>query len=284
MTYSYMQASDIIGRDTDKENIIKLLVKDGKISVIPIVGIGGLGKTALAKLIYNDDRVKRLFELKMWVCVSEDFDIKILTEKIIKSTTNGMRLETENLSNLEMEQLTKVLRKTIDEKKYLLVLDDVWNNDSMKWNQLKELLYMGGNGSKILVITRSNQVASIVGSVPAYELLGLSHDESMALFTKFAFTKGREKRYPNLLKIGDGIVKKCRGVPLAMKTLASLLLSKTDEDYWNSIRDNELWKLEQGENGILHVLKLSYDELPSDLKRCLAYCSLYPKDHVYSDV
>ncbi|KDP36058.1 hypothetical protein JCGZ_10310 [Jatropha curcas] len=73
MTYSYMQASDIIGKDTDKETIIKLLMKDGKISIIPIVGIGGLGKTTLAKLIYNDDRVKRLFELKMWVCVSEDF-------------------------------------------------------------------------------------------------------------------------------------------------------------------------------------------------------------------
>ncbi|XP_037497849.1 putative disease resistance protein RGA3 [Jatropha curcas] len=274
-------------------------MKDGKISVIPIVGIGGLGKTALAKLIYNDDQVKRLFEVKMWVCVSEDFDIKILTEKIIKSTTNGMRLETENLSNLEMEQLTKILQKTIGEKKYLLVLDDVWNNDPMKWNQLKELLYMGGNGSKILVTTRSNQgcllllvlflliscqVFLIVGSVPAYELLSLSHDESMALFTKFAFTEGQEKRYPNLLKIGDGIVKKCRGVPLAVKTLASLLLSKTDEDYWNSIRDNELWKLEQGENDILHVLKLSYEQLPSDLKRCLAYCSLYPKDHVYNHV
>ncbi|KDP43125.1 hypothetical protein JCGZ_26658 [Jatropha curcas] len=143
---------------------------------------------------------------------------------------------------------------------------------------------MGANGSKILVTTRNNQVASIVGTVPAYELSGLSHDLCMTLFTKLAFKEGKEKNYRSLLEIGHEIVKKCGGVPLAVKTLASLLFMRTEESFWKFIRDNELWKLEQKENDILPALRLSYEQLPSELKRCFAYCSLYTKDHRYSDI
>ncbi|KAG8646694.1 putative disease resistance protein RGA1 [Manihot esculenta] len=285
LTHSFVQASEVIGRDDDKENIITLLQDSSdseQISVIPIVGIGGLGKTALTKLVYNDTEVKNHFQLQIWVCVSEDFDIKILTEKIIKSTEVGKRYGVESLSKMEMEQLQEILRESIGDKKYLLILDDVWNDDPMKWNQLKELLCMGANGSKILVTTRSNKVASIMGTIPrAYELSGLPEDECVALFTKFAFKEGQVKRYPNLLKIGVEIVKKCKGVPLAVKTLASLLLLNTDESYWKSIRDSELWKIGQKETDILPALRLSYEQLPAHLKKCFAYCSFYPKDYEF---
>ncbi|OAY40447.1 hypothetical protein MANES_09G023000v8 [Manihot esculenta] len=286
LTHSFVQASEVIGRDDDKENIITLLQDSSdsdQISVIPIVGIGGLGKTSLAKFVYNDERVRNHFQLQIWVCVSEEFDIKILTEKIIKSTEEGMR-HVEKLSKMEMDQLQRILREIIGDKKYLLILDDVWNDDPMKWNQLKELLCMGANGSKILVTTRSNKVASIMGTIPkAYELSGLPEDECVALFTKFAFKEGQVKRYPNLLKIGVEIVKKCKGVPLAVKTLASLLLLNTDESYWKSIRDSELWKIEQKETDILPALRLSYEQLPAHLKKCFAYCSFYPKDYEFSN-
>ncbi|KAF2307979.1 hypothetical protein GH714_034035 [Hevea brasiliensis] len=279
MTHSFVNVSDIIGRDNDKENIIRLLQKPndgGKIDVIPIVGIGGLGKTALSKLVYNDKRVQNHFQLKMWVCVSEDFDIKNLIEKIIKCATS----DGENRSNLEVEQLQKILREKIGDKKYFLILDDVWNEDSMRWDQLQELLVTGANGSKILVTTRSKKVASIMSTISEpYELSGLPHDKCMALFTKCAFKEGEEKHYPNLLKIGDKIVEKCKGVPLAVKTLASLLLTNKDESYWKFIRDSELWKIEQKENDkILPALRLSYEQLPACLKKCFAYCSFYPKD------
>ncbi|XP_020539361.2 putative disease resistance protein RGA1 [Jatropha curcas] len=284
MTHSYVEASNIIGRDVDKEKILDLLMnpsEDRKIYVISIIGLGGMGKTALAKLVFNDIRVDSQFKHKMWVCVSENFHIKKLVEEIIKSAASS----TENLINLEMEQLQRKLRETIGGKKYFLVLDDVWNEQPIKWNELKELLCMGANGSKILVTTRSKKVASIVGTIPAaYELSGLSDDESKALFTKFAFKEGQEKDYPNLLKIGDEILKKCKGVPLAVKTLASLLLSQTDEDYWKYIRENELWNLEQKEDEILPALRLSYEQLPSHLKTCFAYFSLFPKDYNFVGV
>ncbi|XP_021622981.1 putative disease resistance protein RGA3 [Manihot esculenta] len=283
LTHSFVQASEVIGRDDDKENIIRLLQDSSdseQISVIPIVGIGGLGKTSLAKFVYNDERVRNHFQLQIWVCVSEEFDIKILTEKIIKSTEDGIT-HVEKLKNMEMDQLQRILRESIGDKKYLLILDDVWNDDPMKWNQLKELLSMGANGSKILVTTRSNKVASIMGTIPkAYELSGLPEDECVALFTKCAFKEGQVKRYPNLLKIGVEIVKKCKGVPLAVKTLASLLLN-TDESYWKSIRDSELWKIAQKETDILPALRLSYEQLPAHLKKCFAYCSFYPKDYAF---
>ncbi|KAF2307973.1 hypothetical protein GH714_034496 [Hevea brasiliensis] len=282
MTHSFVNVSDIIGRDKDKENIIRLLQKPndgGKIDVIPIVGIGGLGKTALSKLVYNDERVQNHFQLKMWVCVSEDFDIKNLIEKIIKCATS----DGENRSNLEVEQLQKILREKIGDKKYFLILDDVWNEDSMRWDPLQELLFTGANGSKILLTTRSKKVASIMSTISEpYELSGLPHDKCVALFTRCAFKEGAEKHYPNLLKIGNEIVTKCKGVPLAVKTLASLLLTNKDGSYWKFIRDSELWKIEQKENDkILPALKLSYEQLPAYLKKCFAYCSFYPKDYEF---
>ncbi|KAF2307972.1 hypothetical protein GH714_033943 [Hevea brasiliensis] len=281
MTYSFVNVSDIIGRDEDKENIIRLLQGSsdgGQISIIPIVGIGGMGKTALSKLVYNDERVQNHFQIKMWICVSEDFDIQKLTKEIIKCTNSA-----ENLSEKGMEQLQSILRERIRDKKYLLILDDVWNDDPMKWDPLKELLCVGANGSKIVVTTRSKKVASIMGTISEpYELSGLPHDKCVALFTRCAFKEGEEKHYPNLLKIGDEIVKKCKGVPLAVKTLASLLLTNKEESYWKFIRDSELWKIEQKENNkILPALKLSYEQLPAYLKKCFAYCSFYPKDYEY---
>ncbi|KAJ9184873.1 hypothetical protein P3X46_004558 [Hevea brasiliensis] len=259
MTYSFINVSDVIGRDEDKENIIKLLQGSsdgGQISIIPIVGIGGMGKTALSKLVYNDERVQNHFQLKMWVCVSEDFDIQKLTKEIIKCTNSA-----ENLSEKGMEQLQSILRERIRDKKYLLILDDVWNDDPMKWDPLKELLCVGANGSKIVVTTRSKKVASIMGTISEpYELSGLPHDKCVALFTRCAFKEGEEKHYPNLLKIGDEIVKKCKGVPFAVKTLASLLLTNKEESYWIFVRDTELWKIEQKKNDkILPALKLSYE-------------------------
>ncbi|KAF2307931.1 hypothetical protein GH714_033450 [Hevea brasiliensis] len=156
-THSFIKESDVIGRDKDKENIIRLLQDScdgGQISIIPIVGIG------------------------------EDFDIRNLTKKIIKCTEDGKKHGVEKLSKMEMEQLQRFLQEIIRDKKYLLILDDVWNDDLMKWNELKELLCTGANGSKILVTTRSNKVASIMGTTPTYELKGLSNDECMDLFTR----------------------------------------------------------------------------------------------------
>ena len=296
MTHSYVDASNIIGRDQDKENIVSILMQSSSdeqenVSVIPIIGIGGLGKTTLAKLVYNDERVAAHFDKRMWVCVSdEDFEIEKLTKKILISATKGSTAESSmdqfqndrsSLADLSLDELQTHLRNALHNNRYLLVLDDVWNNDREKWLELKELLMGGAGGSKIGVTTRKNSVASIMGTFPTQELKGLSHEDCLSLFVKCAFTDGQGKHYPNLVKLGDEIVKRCGGVPLAVRALGGFLFRKVDEHVWVSVRDNEIWKSK--EDRILSVLKFSYDELPSYLKQCFAFCSLFPKDFAFNN-
>ncbi|EOY10646.1 Leucine-rich repeat containing protein isoform 1 [Theobroma cacao] len=280
-TYSFVNSSDVIGRDEDREKIINLLKEpsdeSGNIPVIPIVGIGGLGKTTLAQFVYNDERVIKLFSLRIWVCVSEEFDLRRLLKEMICSVSK------KNCDDSQIDILQTQLRSLLNENNFLLVLDDVWNEDRAKWIQFKNLLMSMGNlsRSKIIVTTRSLKVASIMSSCDSYVLKGLFYEDCLTLFTKWAFNDGDERRYPNLMRIGKKIVEKCKGVPLAVRTLGSLLFSKTDEREWILLRDNEIWRLEQSENDILPVLKLSYHYLPSHLQRCLTYLSLFPKDYLY---
>ncbi|KAL6326902.1 hypothetical protein AAG906_012178 [Vitis piasezkii] len=241
---SYLLESDVCGRDKDREEIIKLLTDNshGDVSVIPIVGIGGLGKTTLAKLAYNDKRADKHFQQRIWVCVSEDFDVKRIMRAILESA-NG------NTCHLqEMEVIQQRIRELVMGKRFLLVLDDVWSDDHEKWERLKNSVRHGSEGSKILVTTRSEKVALIMGTIAPYYLKGLPEDDCWSLFEQRAFKLGVPKE-ASIVAIGNDIVKKCR---------VNLL---------------------GGENGILQVLRLSYDDLPSHLKQCFAYCSIFPKDY-----
>ncbi|XP_028126813.1 putative disease resistance protein RGA4 [Camellia sinensis] len=142
----------------------------------------------------------------------------------------------------------------IDElERYLLVLDDVWTDDQDEWEKLRYPLRNGADGSKIIITTRSKRVSS-----------------------QQAFESREERGYPNLLLIGKHIVKKCGGVPLAAKILGSLMRFKREESEWLHVQKSKLWNLDEGENRTFSVLRLSYDHLPSHLKRCFAYCSALP--------
>ncbi|XP_056688887.1 putative disease resistance protein RGA4 [Spinacia oleracea] len=284
-TYSFVDSEEVIGRDDDKKAVLDLLLayysidnkhedEDEVLPVISIVGIGGLGKTTLAQLIYNDPQVKDHFELMLWVCVSDVFDIKDITLKIIMSATN-----TES-QKLEMEQLQGRLRNEIGDKKYLLVLDDVWNENRGEWLKLRGLLKIGRQGSKILVTTRSREVAEIMGNCPPHELQGLSEEKSWELFEKMAFKLGQAQQKPHLVQLGKEIVKKCANVPLAIRALGSLLYGK-DETKWISIKDASLAKISDNQNNVLNILKLSYQHLCFPLKNCFGYCSLFPKDYLF---
>jgi Leucine-rich repeat (LRR) protein len=278
-THSFVRAEAVIGRDDDKKAVIHRLLDsnvEDNVSILPIVAIGGLGKTTLAQLIFNDDQIKNHFELKMWVCVSDPFHVQNIVENVLEAATKK-KPEPAQLMNT----LVGKLKEGIDGKKYLLVLDDVWNEDHGKWSELKEVLMGGASGSRILVTTRSEIVAKISGTVQSYPLRGLEEDYSWSLFKQLAFEKGHEpEETSSIAAVGKEILKKCSGVPLAIRTIGSLLRFKNSEVEWSSFKDNELSKIPQNATDI-PTLKLSYDHLPSHLKHCFAYCSLFPKDYEF---
>ncbi|XP_031248156.1 putative disease resistance protein RGA4 [Pistacia vera] len=189
----------------------------------------------------------------MWVCVSDDFDITRLMKEIIKSAKHE-----EDCSKLKADEIPKRLQEILIGKKFLLVLDDVWNEKPMKWRELKNLLVSSVNGSKIIVSTRSKTVAEIMGTVSPHFIQGLSLEDSLSLFKNCAFKDGEGKDFPNLVKIAEDIVGKCQGVPLALRTLGSLLFANTDEDEWLRTKRSDIWQLKQENEDILPVLKLSY--------------------------
>ncbi|XP_038711481.1 putative disease resistance protein RGA4 [Tripterygium wilfordii] len=273
-THSFIDASDIIGRGHDKERVIKLLSEvneNESVSTVAVVGLGGLGKTTLAQLVFNDDAFSADFELKMWVHVSDIFDVKTIVEKILVSKSG----------ELEMETLQQELRKKIDGKKYLLVLDDLWNEDLEDWLKLKILLAGGARGSRILVTTRSAKAAASTQSFRSYELKGLNEDDSWSLFSKMVLGQRNESEASIFQDIGREIVKKCVGVPLAIRSIGRLLYFKMTESEWLRVKNEFLANANLSIRKDLQVLKLSYDHLPSHLKHCFAYCSLFPKGYLF---
>ncbi|KAI3409176.1 uncharacterized protein J3R85_019666 [Psidium guajava] len=278
-THSYVRAEEVIGRDDDKNAILKFLLTPSHIqddvSIISIIGIGGLGKTTLAQLVCNDELVKKNFEIHMWVCISDIFDIRLILEKMIKSAT-----EKDLPQNMEIDQLQKLFRRKIEGKKYILVLDDVWNEIPKKWLDLRGLLMGGARGSKVLITTRSKLVADSAGADSLYFLGGLSRNQSWSLLKQMAFRRQeQELNDPRLKEMGLEIVDKCSGVPLAIRSVGRVLYSKRTVAEWSDFKNSKLAKVALQEDGIIPILKLSYDHLPSHLKQCFAYSSIFPKDY-----
>ncbi|XP_027181795.1 putative disease resistance protein RGA1 [Coffea eugenioides] len=277
-TGSLLKEPDLVlGRDEAKDEIVKILVNQVRdnqnVSVLPIVGVGGLGKTTLAQLVFNDERIAKHFEPKLWVWVSEDFNVK----RIIKALINSIRGTP--VEELELDPLQRKLQELLRGKRYLVVLDDVWNENLEEWEKLKSVLECGSRGSSIIMTTRMEKVATIIGTLQTYYLLSLSENHSWSLFRQRAFGRQEVEEYPNLVVIGKEIVKKCGGVPLAAKALGGFLRFKRQENEWNSVKCSEIWNLPQDTTHILPALRLSYLNLPVELRGCFAYCVAFPKGY-----
>jgi Leucine-rich repeat (LRR) protein len=274
-THSFVREEEVIGREDERKAVKELLLDSNvkeNVSIIPIVGIGGQGKTTLAQYVFNDKEVQIHFELRSWVCVSEVFDVKTIVQKIIECAV-GRRPE-----SLEMEFLQHELRAKIDGKRYLLVLDDVWNENRDTWLRLETLLLGGLKGSKVLITTRDIKVAEITGTMSPLFLGCLSKSNSWKLFKRMAFKDGEEPTNLTLVEIGREIVQKCAQVPLAIRIIGSLLYFKNSEVDWLDFKNNELYRITPQDKGIFPILKLSYDHFPPQLKECFRFCSLFPKD------
>nr|XP_034898908.1 putative disease resistance RPP13-like protein 1 [Populus alba] len=271
--------SHVYGRDDAKKAIMELLLSDdakGKsLEVIPIVGMGGIGKTTLAKYVYNDSEVQNWFDLKAWIYVSQDFHILKLTKDILKEV--GLS----DCDSMTANQLHSNLEKKLTGQKLLLVFDDVWRADQSEWDFLLTPLKSGAQGSKIVITTRDTSVASALQSVSPYRLKEMSDDDCWSLFSEHAFS-GPDFNLVSQFKemFRSEIVRRCRGLPLAARSLGSLLKSETDVEKWKKIMKSNLWDLRN--DRILPALRVSYYYLPSHLKRCFAYCAILPKGYFFS--
>ncbi|KAJ4747993.1 Disease resistance protein RGA2 [Rhynchospora pubera] len=292
-TSSIVIESEVFGRDKEKEIVINILLqlengsvsrsddhgygcsslpnkrrKKENVSVLPIVGIGGLGKTTLAQLVYNDPRVKGYFQLKLWVCVRDQFDVNKILKMIVKSFTKA-----------KGELLHMVLKKKVLTKKFLLVLDDVWCEDRQDWQKLYSHMSRGVKGSMILVTTRSPVFARITGSENPILLKGLPEEPFWNFFKRCAFGSEEPEEYPYLINVAKKNVTKLQGSPLAAKSLGALLSTELDSEHWKNIMNSEMWQFDQGDNGIIPALLLSYQYLSVELRRCFSFCCMFPKDY-----
>jgi len=271
------------GRDKDKEAILKMVLEDSTdgepVSVIPIVGMGGVGKTTLARSVFNDDKLKQeIFDLKAWVCVSDLFDIVKVTRTMIEEITRKA-CKLSDLNALQLE-LTEKLKG----KRFLIVLDDVWIEDCDNWSCLTKPFLSGSKGSKVVVTTRNENVAAAVPfhRVEVYRLNKLSNEDCWLVFANHAFppSEACEDR-ETIEKIGKEIVKKCNGLPLAAQSLGGMLRRKNAVRDWNNVLESDIWELPESQCKIIPALRISYHYLPPHLKRCFVYCSLYPKDYAF---
>ncbi|KAK3431308.1 hypothetical protein EUGRSUZ_E03173 [Eucalyptus grandis] len=263
---SFVYDEEIIGREDAKSAIMNFLLDsdtDENISFFIIRGQSGIGKTALARCVYEDDMVKKHFDLRIWVFVGFSGFHSIEREvRKIRGRETTERADDE-------EQL----------RRYLLVIDDMQPVDPERWRSLKSLLMGGAQGSKILITTSFQEVAEFFSTSPSYCLEALRAESSVNLLMKMACQEEEETRNPSKVEIGRQIVKMCDGIPLAIRMIGRLLFFKQTEAEWSNFKD-EIQESSPNYHYLSSILKLSYVHLPCHLKKCFAFCSLFPRDWV----
>ncbi|WOL13394.1 hypothetical protein Cni_G22164 [Canna indica] len=263
---------DIIGTQIEDvvDKLIRLILENDKekCSVLGIVGMGGIGKTTLAQKIYNDERIKDNFSKQAWLHVSKNYSDVKLVKKIVKGLGGNVN-EVDNIAQLEIELISH-LSST---RNFFLVLDDVWTANV--WMDLPRKLLLNGEGScTILFTTRDELVGRDMRANHVHPVEYMDEGNGWELLHKIVF--GDEKSMiPGLQEVGIRIVRKCGGLPLAIKVMAGILFHKaTTRREWERVLESDLWPMNQIDE-LPRALYLSYEDLPTHLKQYFLSCALY---------
>ncbi|KAJ3705064.1 hypothetical protein LUZ61_008769 [Rhynchospora tenuis] len=278
-TSHLMDKDNIFGRIDDKEKIINQLlagvlwgeVQNVQLRVIPILGMGGIGKTTLAQMVHHDLSVQSIFDVMAWVYVSPEFNIIRITNEISEFVTANPTNRFDGFSKIQ-----EVLQKELVGKTMFLVLDDVWNVQQNEW----EMLFLPLRAAKlvrVLVTSRIDAVSQAPHIVSPHRLQVLPEHECLKLLYNCAFGVEGMRGKEWSLDIGRQIIKKCGGLPLAVKCIGRVLHCNKDLYSWWEILSSELWESAELDP-IFCALKVSYNHLPPKLRECLLFCSLFPKE------
>ncbi|KAL6654403.1 hypothetical protein ACP70R_007868 [Stipagrostis hirtigluma subsp. patula] len=275
MSYKLTQ---LVGTERSKVQLMSKLLSHGvdgsndKMKVVSIVGVGGLGKTTLAKVVY--DELKLQYDTGAFVSVGRNPKVVAVLKKILVLLDKEKYTKI-HCKEIDVDLLINEVQEFLGNKGYFIVIDDIWEKQS--WDIIKTALVDNNSKSRIIITTRNLEVAT--GDV--YKLQPLLHDDSKRLFYTRIF--GGEGKCPDdqLDKESNKILKKCSGIPLAIITMASFLVGKS-RDQWFEIcktfgfRDKDNREV----HNTMRILSLSYHDLPQHLKTCLLYLSAFPEDYV----
>ncbi|KAF3618489.1 putative late blight resistance protein -like protein R1B-14 isoform 2 [Capsicum annuum] len=263
---------EIVGFEDDTEKMIQYLIRGtNELDVLPIIGMGGQGKTTIARKLYDDESVVSHFDVLAWCIISQTYNWRELLQDIFSRVTSSKDKGDKN------DILADKLRKSLMGKRYLIVLDDMW--DGMAWDELSLCFPDVGNRSRIIVTTRLEKVGEHVKHyTDLYFLPFLTPDESCKLLQKRVFQK--YDCPPELQDVSLAVAKRCKGLPLVVVLAAGIIKRKKMEAFWWHEVKGALFDYLDHESGeySLSTMKLSYDNLPDYLKPCLLYIGMFPED------
>ncbi|CDP11633.1 unnamed protein product [Coffea canephora] len=283
-TSPFSEDKDIVGfEEITKFLVAELLKQDKNRRVVSIVGMGGAGKTTLAKKVYNHADVREGFNCRAWVCVSSSYGHKEMLRSIIKqlNTVDNKLLET--LEKMDEQDLERRLYQDLQDKCYLVVLDDVWKEEA--WDCLARAFPDVNTSSRLLITSRNRGVPLHADalSIP-HDLKTLGQEDSWQLFLRKALGHGDNAGCPlDLEEVGKEIARRCAGLPLAITVIGGLLLTKKRlKSEWEKVLNSFNANLSRSQSGVSAILELSYADLPSNLKFCFLYLGLFPEDYMIS--